>query len=159
MRILLIIILALFTTNSFSQSAPEEDTTVKFIPVKSVSQFVDSIRKKIISDTSKFKKPDVINTPGGYKNLNSYSPLFFINIGYQYKLDIISGSDVVDFVNEILVSDKIESITLLEEPKSSETFGPNGKNGVILIQLRDIAKVNLNVAGFKPIRTAGNNFH
>ena len=159
MRILFIIILAISTTNSFSQNAPEEDTTVKFISVKFVSHFIDSIKKKIISDTSKFKKSDMISTPNGNRNINSYSPLFFINILYKYKLDIISGSDVVNFINEILVSDKIESITLLEEPKSLEIFGANGRNGTILIQLKDITKINLKVAGFKPIRTVGDNFH
>jgi hypothetical protein len=149
----------IFTIKSFGQNAPVEDTSVKFYSVKSISKFIDSIRAKTISDTSKFNKNDIVLTPKGFINKHSYSPLFFINILFKYKLDIVDGSNVVSFLNEMLVDDKIESITLLEEPKSLKIFGEHGKNGVIMIQMKDISKINLNVAGFKRIRTKGDNFH
>ena len=149
----------IFCTRTLSQNVPEIDTTVKIIAVKNVAAFIDSIRNKILIDTLKFRTKDIIVTGKGKMNLKSYSPLFFVNILYQYKLDIVDGSDVLAFINEILVPEKIENINLLNEPKSLERFGYNGRNGVVFIQLKEVNKVKLEIAGFKFIRSAGNNFH
>lgn len=159
MRLLFIVIAIIFNLHSFGQNVPIADTSVKFHYVKSISRFIDSLKSKIISDTSKFNIRDINLTSKGYINKHSYSPLFLINILYKYKLDIVNGNEVLSFLNEILVADKIESIILVEEPKSLEISGEHGRNGTIIIQMKDISKINLNVAGFKPIRTAGDNFH
>jgi hypothetical protein len=112
-----------------------------------------------MSDTSKFDKNDIVVTAKGKVNKRSYSPLFFINILYKYKLDIVNSNDVKAFLDELLFADKIESIALLDESNSLKIFGAHGKNGTIIIQMKDISKINLSVAGFKSIRTTADNFH
>ena len=159
MRILLIVFVSFCSANAFSQAAPKEDTSVKLMDIKSIPGFVDSLREKLLSDTSKFNVDDVVNTSTGRRNVHSYSPLLFINIRYQYKLDIVPAREVVQFVDELLVVDKIESISFLDQHKSVTIFGSNGANGAILIQLKPNAMVDFNIAGFKPGRNVGNNFY
>ena len=101
---------------------------------------------------------DIVNTSSGAINSNSYSSLFFINMRYQYKLDIITGTDVLAFCNEILIANKIESINIMNEKKSKDVFGINGKNGTIVIQIKESAVTDFNVAGLKKEKYRGNNF-
>jgi hypothetical protein len=159
MRIFLLILFCLGSSELFSQSAPAEDTSVTMMTIKSIPEFVDSLREKLLTDTSKFNADHIVNTSKGKRNMNSYSPLLFINIRFQYKLDIVPAGEVIQFVDEILVADKIERISILDQPKSVKIFGPNGINGAILIQLKPGAEVDFNIAGFKPDRNVGNNFY
>lgn len=158
MHIRILLFLSFLATNVFCQNAPAEDESIKIIRIKSIPEFIDSIKEKVLYDTAKFNEKDIIITEKGRRNIKSYSPLFFINIMFQYKLDIVPSKDVIAFANEILVADKIKSIDFLDEATGIRKIGANGKNGVIIIQLKDNVKVDLNVAGFKMNKSTGNNF-
>jgi len=120
---------------------------------------VDSLKQIIFRDTIKFNENDLIFTQTGRQNVNSYSMLYIINESYFYMLDIISSNKVVEFVNEILDFDKIESIVLMPKEKASMFGGVRAQNGVVLITLKRNAKFNPFVAGFEKIeRNFGSNF-
>ena len=78
---------------------------------------------------------------------------------YQYMLDIVNGDDVSNFLREILDVDKIESVNLMNSERSQSLFGIRGKNGAIIIQLKEGAVVNFVVAGLKIDKGRGNNFY
>ena len=159
MRILVVFFCLLFSNKSYCQvNAPKEDTTVKFRNIEVVSTFIDSISQKILFDTSKFKREDIAITKNGRVNKNSYSPLFYINFRYEYKLDIIEGKDVLLFLKEILISDNIKKITVIKDSQSPDSIGVFGKEGVVFIDLKDNVNPNFNIAGFKLKGQVGDNF-
>lgn len=160
MRIIFIFFLCSISVKVYCQQevSPQEDTTVKFRQIKAIPAFIDSLKQKIISDTSKFKKEDIVITKKGLMNKSSYSPLFIINFRYQYKLDIIEGKDVLLFLNEMLKSENIVAMTVYD-PKNSIDFGEQGVNGVVFIIIKNTVDPNFNIAGFKPNGNGGNNFH
>ena len=121
--------------------------------------FLDSLKTQLFADTAKFKQTDLVFTTRGRQNAKPYSPLFIINGAYIYKLDIVSGSQVVSFVNEILDDKKIKSITYIDSSKASEHFGQNAWQGVILITMFEKAKFNPKVAGLTMRKNkSGDNF-
>jgi hypothetical protein len=138
------------------------DTIKTNVPVfygDRLKPFLDSLKTKLFTDTAKFKQTDLIFTVLGRRNTEPYSPLFIINGAYIYKLDIISGLQVVSFVNEILDNKKIKSITYIDSSQASKYFGQNAWKGVILITMFDRAKFNLKVAGLTTRKNkSGDNF-
>ena len=160
MRIIFIFFLCSISATVSCQQvvSPQEDTTVKFRKINAIPAFIDSLKQKIKSDTSKFKKEDIVITEKGLMNNSSYSPLFIINFRYQYKLDIIEGKDVLLFLNEMLKSENIVAITVYD-PQDSIYFGEQGINGVVFIIFKDTVNPNFNIAGFKTNGNGGNNFH
>lgn len=157
MKVIFFTFFILLAFSSYSQDEPKSDPSA-LRNINSVPLFLDSLRTKILLDTLKHNPKDIVNTSSGAINSHSYSSLFFINMRYQYKLDIITGTDVLAFCNEILIANKIESINIMNEKKSKDVFGINGKNGTIVIQIKESAVIDFNVAGLKKEKYRGNNF-
>ena|SRR5690348_1498638 len=160
MRTSLLILFTFVLTNAVGQNLT--DTTKSYVPAfygSRLKPFLDSLKTKLFTDTAKFKQTDLVFTATGRQNAEPYSPLFIINGAYIYKLDIVSGSKVVSFVNEILDDKKIKSITYIDSSKASEHFGQNAWQGVILITMFDEAKFNPKVAGLTLRKNkSGDNF-
>ena len=113
-------------TTVFGQNST--DTSKSYVPViygDRLKPFLDSLKLQVLTDTAKFKQTDLIFTAIGRQNAKPYSPLFIVNGAYIYKLDIINGSEVISFVNEILDDKKIKSLTYIDSSKASEHFGQN----------------------------------
>ena len=148
MRAILLILFSLMLTTVFGQNST--DTSKSYVPViygDRLKPFLDSLKLQVLTDTAKFKQTDLIFTAIGRQNAKPYSPLFIVNGAYIYKLDIINGSEVISFVNEILDDKKIKSLTYIDSSKASEHFGQNAWQGVIVITMFDKAKFNPKVAG------------
>jgi hypothetical protein len=75
---------------------------------KKVDSFVDSLRSAIIRDTTKFSRADLLHLSIGTFNKKDYSPLFIVDQVYSYKLDIISGKLVKQFLDSILTPNVIQ---------------------------------------------------
>ena len=109
---------------------------------------IDSLVQEIYRDTIKFNEHDLVFTQIGRRNTNSYSMLYVVNGAYLYMLDIISSDKVVEFVNEIIVAEKIEDIVVLPKEKAREFGRVRAQNGVVAIVLKKNAKFNPLVSGF-----------
>jgi hypothetical protein len=160
LRILFLIALTVFF---FACLAQENDSlfVIEEVPQNKMEEFLDSLKSRIVKDTSRFKRVDLIFPSIGALNKNPYSPLFIVNKKYEYKLDIIPGQKVKEFVDEILVSNKIEKIILLNEKSGYAIYGELGKKGAVLIDLKKSRGTNFYVAGFKmhkDVKLGGNNF-
>jgi hypothetical protein len=160
LRILFFIALSVF---SFACLAQENDSMfiIKEIPKNEMEKFLDSLRDTIAKDTSRFKRSDLIYSSIGALNKNPYSPLFIVNKKYKYKLDIVSGQKVMEFIDEFLNTDKIESIIFFNSKAGIAVYGDLGKSGVLLITIKKAAKVNYHVSGFQMYKDqslGGNNF-
>lgn len=148
MRATLFILFSFMLTTVFGQNST--DMGKSYVPViygHRLKTFLDSLKSQVFTDTAKFKQTDLIFTAIGRRNTKPYSPLFIVNGAYIYKLDIINGSEVVSFINEILDDKKVKSLTYIDSSKASEHFGQNAWQGVILITMFDKAKFNPKVAG------------
>jgi hypothetical protein len=159
MRIIILILFTFVLSTVTGQNLT--DTTKSYVPVfygDRLKPFLDSLKTQLFTDTAKFKQADLVFTATGRRNTKPYSPLFIINSAYIYKLDIISGSQVVSFANEILDDKKIKSISFIDKKKASELFGQNAWQGVILITMFDKAKFNPKVAGLTIQKKSGDNF-
>ena len=97
----------------------------------------------------------------GTRNTKSYSPAYFVDMKYSYKLDIINGTLVKEFEENILDASKIASIDIVDTTYSRALFGVNGMNGAILINTKRKAKMNFKVAGLKLAKDKkhGDNFN
>lgn len=111
--------------------------------------FIDSLKKVTLADTSKFSRKDLIHTIIGTRNIKSYSPLFVINEKYLYKLDIIDGTNVLQFVNQYLDTNKFYKVNVADNIAGSVIYGSNGSNGCIIIYLKKKTKFNPLIAGLK----------
>jgi len=139
-----------------------DDTAKSYVPIiygDRLKPFLDSLKIQIFVDTTKFKQTDLIFTTLGRRNVKPFSPLFIINGAYIYKLDIVSGSQVVEFAKEILDDKKIKSITYIDSTKASEHFGQNAWQGVILLTMFGKARFNPKIAGLTLRKNkSGDNF-
>ena len=107
------------------------------------------MKTQIIRDTLKFNRTDLIHTSIGTNNKNNYSKLYHIDGKYLYKLDIISGQKVIEFVDEFLSKSKIQSISITDTIYSQQLFGQNGITGLISIKTKKNLNYNPKVAGLK----------
>jgi hypothetical protein len=157
------IFLFAFHLSSYLCPAQENDTLflVREIPKNEVINFINSLKNKIIEDTSKFRSADLIISSIGASNRNSYSPLFILSKLYKYKLDIVSGKKVIEFTDEFLNANKINNIIIFNCKAGSTVYGDLGQSGVVLINIRKTLKINYFVSGFKmhtDHNLGGNNF-
>ena len=108
----------------------------------------------------KFNRKDLQHINGRTENINSYSLLFSVNLRYSYRLDIINGTLVSEFANEILDASKIEAINILDKKENIEIFGAIANNGCVIISMKPKTKLNFKIAGLKynKKRKTGNNF-
>jgi hypothetical protein len=114
-----------------------------------VSQYVDSLKEKLIKDTVKFSNKDLIHTILLTQNIQSYSPLFVINRKYRYVLDIVDGSKMTEFIHEFLRPAIIKSIRILNSTTGTAVFGSRGQHGVIFIETSRKEKIDYHVAGLE----------
>lgn len=121
-----------------------------------IQGFIGTLREQLYSDTLKFNRSDLIHNSLGTINRNGNSPLFIINGKFYYKLDIISGDKVQEFINEFLDHKKIETISILDSPQSKALYGTYGSTGTVSIQLKKKVKFNAAVAGLN--QQTNNNF-
>lgn len=152
----------------FNAVSGQIDTTIKSqtLPVRviktdSIKLFVESLSLSILRDTIKFNDHDLININGYTKNTKPYSTLIIIDFRFSYRLDIINGTMVSAFVKEALNPSIIDAIYVFPDPESVEAFGPQGKNGCIIILLKPKSKFNYRVGGleYNKKRKKGNNFN
>jgi hypothetical protein len=162
-RLTLSIAFLLLFNVTFGQSS--KDKTKHIIPSKiikgdSVKLIIDSLKKLVLTDTVKFNSKDLININGRTENKNSYSLLFYVDLKYFYRLDIINGTMVSEFANEILNASKIESINILDKEESMLIFGLVGNNGGIILSTKPKTRLNYKVGGldYNKKRKTGNNF-
>lgn len=124
-----------------------------------VDRFLDSLRSTIIRDTTKFSRADLLHLSIGTFNKKEYSPLYVVDQVYSYKLDIIPGELVKQFLDNILTPKVIQQIDIFQPGKGASLFGTLGDNGVIYIKMRK-RKYNPFVAGLtrKGAAVGGDNF-
>ncbi|MCO6164063.1 hypothetical protein [Flavobacterium sp. NRK F7] len=128
-------------------------TILFFFPICMVGQklekkqVLENLKSEIYLDTIKFDKKDIVFTALGRENLKPYSKVYIVDGQYLYKLDIIESKLVLEFINEILDVEKIESIEVIEKEKASTLFGGNAKNGVVAIRMKRKVNYNPKVAG------------
>ena len=81
---------------------------------------------------------------------------------YNYLLDIVESKSVKQFTSEILESDNIEFIQIVNKENAPNLVGFAAKNGWIIINLKKKSKVNFEVGGLKyrkgRKRKGGDNF-
>jgi hypothetical protein len=147
MKPFIIIFICFFYNISFCQSEKKSVPT-RDIKGKEIEFYLDSLKSKILMDTIKFNRKDLIHSNMGTRNTKTYSPLFIID-KCQYKLDIINGKLVKEFADEILDYLKIESIAIISPENSRNLFGRKGENGAIWMSSKKGTKINFNVAGLK----------
>lgn len=145
------------TAQTESREIPSE-----LITVENIKPFVDSLKQKILADTIKFDRKDLKHVNGRTENRNSYSKLITVNMKYSYRLDIVNGTLVKEFVNEILNSENIESINYIKKENAPTLGGFMAKDGWILITLKPKIKLDFTVGGLKyrkgKKRKGGDNF-
>ena len=162
-RLIAIFSFLILLSTVFSQSV--QDTSKRTIPSRiikgeSIKLFIDSIRLSVFTDTLKFSSKDLQHINGRTENINSYSPLYYVDLRYFYRLDIINGTMVSEFANELLDASKIEEISILNKNESMRIFGAIGNNGCVIISTKPKTKINFKIAGLKynKKRKSGNNF-
>lgn len=160
MKFITLLFFLAFSYSSFGQQKQRETVHVKTLKGELLPKFIDSLKLKILQDTIKFKRSDLIHSPMGTRNTKSYLPYFYVDMRYSYKLDIINGTLVKEFVDNILDYTKIYSIDIVDTAASQALFGMNGLNGAILITTKKKMKVNYQVAGLLMTnkKKYGNNF-
>lgn len=127
-----------------------------------IKPFIDSLKQKILTDTIKFNRKDLVHINGRTENRNPYSILITVNMKYNYRLDIVNGTLVKEFANEILNSENIESINYIRKEDAPILGGFMAKDGWILITLKPKVKLDFTVGGLKyrkgKKRKGGDNF-
>ncbi len=145
------------TAQTKTQAIPSE-----LVEGENIKPFIDSLKQKILADTIKFDRKDLKHINGRTDNQNSYSQLITVNMLYSYRLDIVNGNLVKEFVNEILNSENIESINYIKKENAPILGGFMAKNGWILITLKPKVKLDFTIGGLKyrkgKKRKGGNNF-
>ena len=160
MKVVVLIFILVIPFNSFGQQPQSDSIHSKVLQDNSIPPFLDSLKTVIFQDTSKFNRADLIHTNMGTRNIGSYSPVFLINMKYSFKLDIINGTLVNQFVNNILDPSKIVRIDVMDTIYSQALLGVDGINGAIWITTKKNAKIDFNVAGLKMSKNKkhGDNF-
>lgn len=129
---------------------------------ENVKPFIDSLKQKILADTIKFNRKDLIHVNGRTENRNSYSILITVDMKYGYRLDVVDGNLVNEFANEILNSKNIESVNYIKKDKAPTLGGSMAKDGWILITLKPKVNLDFEVGGLKykkgKKRKGGDNF-
>ena len=66
----------------------------ELISGENIKPFIDSLNHKILNDTVKFDRKDLIHVNGYTKNRKPYSMLIIVNSkrSYSYRLDIIESN-------------------------------------------------------------------
>ena len=127
---------------------------------KPLDEKINIIKFELISDTISFKKSDLYNGVVGTQNLNNYGTLFFINGKQLFKPDIVDRYCVEDFIEHYLNISNTKSIERINQDISAVIFGTNGKNGVILIELKNLKKARTTKCNFRLNRKLeGDNFY
>lgn len=144
----LLLITLLSGTCSLAQPESREIPSKK-IAAENIQGFVDSLRQKILADTIRFDRKDLIHLNGRTKNKKPYSVLITVNMKYNYRLDIVKGKWAKEFVDEILDSDHIDSIHYITKENAPILLGSTAKDGWILIDLKPKIKLNFEVGGLK----------
>jgi hypothetical protein len=161
MKVIVLISILTISSASFGQRKQSDTTHIRTLKGDAISSFIDSLKVTIFRDTSNFNRSDLLHTNMGTRNSKSYSPAYFVDMRYSYKLDIINGTLVRDFVENILDPFKIASIDIVDTTNSQALFGVSGMNGAILITTKKKAKMNFKVAGLTMAKNKkhGDNFN
>lgn len=75
-----------------------------------IRTYLDSLRNKHVQDTLSFSRKNLVHRADGTRNTIVNSPLYVVDGKFLYKLDIISGSQVTEFINEVFEPGKIKVI-------------------------------------------------
>ncbi|WP_316771248.1 hypothetical protein [Pedobacter frigiditerrae] len=155
-----IIIFVLITTVVLGQKPSINKLDIKTISNDKMEDFVDSLKKKITSDTANFDRNDLIHNGVFTRNIKPYSSLYCIDDKYVYKLDIIDGKGVLEFVNQYLDVKKVGAIIIMNPEDSQRLYGSHGTLGLIFIYIRKGTVYNPDIAGLKrkAKRDGGDNF-
>jgi hypothetical protein len=114
-----------------------------------IKPFVDSLKQKILLDTLKFDRNDLKHFNRSTENGKPYSMLLTVNGKYNYRMDLVDGRLVQEFVDEILKVENMASIEYVKEELAPHYAGSMAVKGWILIQLNPKVRVNFKVGGLK----------
>ncbi|OCK51096.1 hypothetical protein BA768_18200 [Chryseobacterium sp. CBo1] len=161
-----ILIFILILCYSFQYTAQTRTNIIpsNLIENEKVKPFIDSLKQKILSDTVKFNRKDLLHLNGRTQNEKPYSILITVYSKqfYSYRLDIVDNYLVKEFTDEILKSQNIKSIRLLNKENAPTLGGDMAKDGLIIITIKPKVKLNFKVGGLKYIKgkkkNGGNNF-
>jgi hypothetical protein len=148
----------------FQLTAQTEKTEIssELISGVNIRPFIDSLKQKVLADTIKFNRNDLKHINGRTENRAPYSMLITVNMKYGYRMDIVKGSLVKEFTDEILNSENIQSITFIKKENAPILGGFMAKDGWISITLKPKVKLDFEVGGLKcrkeKKRKGGNNF-
>ncbi|ANE52545.1 hypothetical protein [Flavisolibacter tropicus] len=163
MRIgVLTLLFVLLYTQVVAQSDKEATQTDSILIINGdrLIPFMDSLKQAIYTDTIKFNRSNLVHTTNNTRNKEPYSSLYIVNGQYQYKLDIIESYQVAEFVNAVLNSSKVKSITVIEKAKVDKNYFPHIQQNAIFITFYHQAKFNPKIAGLKRSRkNGGDNFN
>ncbi|NQX77437.1 hypothetical protein [Gilvibacter sp.] len=157
MLLLVLVLSSISLLNAQSTNKTVPSITYEGIAVR---PFIDRLKQKILSDTIKFNRNDLVHINGRTVNKDPYSMLIVVNMKYSYRFDIVDSALVKSFVQEILQSENILSIDYIEKPYSVHFAGTVADEGLITTKPR--IKLNFEVGGLKYFkgrkRKGGNNF-
>lgn len=103
----LLIVLTLWC--SCQLTAQSEKSVIPSVKImgSDIKPFVDSLKQKILLDTLKFDRNDLKHFNGRTENVKPYYMLLTVNEKYNYRMDLVEGRLVQEFVDVIL---KVESL-------------------------------------------------
>ncbi len=144
-------ILILCCSFQLTAQTKARDIESEIIIGENIKPFIDSLKQKILIDTIKFDRKDLIHENGYTKNRKPYSMLIAVysKSSYTYRLDIIEGKLVKEFADEILNYQDIESIKYIKKIDAPLLFGFMAKEGCVIITLKPKNKLNFQVGGLK----------
>jgi hypothetical protein len=136
---------------SYQLTAQSEKSVLPSVKImgSDIQPFVDSLKQKILLDTLKFDRNDLKHFNGRSENVKPYSMLLTVNGKYNYRMDLIEGRLVQEFVDAILKVENIASIEYVNEELAPNYAGSMAVKGWILIQLKPKVRVSFKVGGLK----------
>ena len=158
MKKYLVLVLICLGTGVFAQqkAVVKERRTSRTVATDQIAQFIDSLQAVIISDTAKFDVKQLYKDHGVIKNKKGYSKLFVIDNKYSYRLDMIDGPKVMEFVKEFFIPASIETIVEFFEPGATAIYGSRADLGAVYIQMKKGVKYNPRVGGIGAKAKPGN---
>jgi len=153
MKIYFIVILIAIKSSVFAQQVKIRKATepYKTIPTAQIVPYLDSLKTVILADTVKFNVIDLYQDGSQTRTRNGYSKLFVIDNKYSYRLDIIPGNQVREFIKEFFVPGSIETIIdYMESAGAAAIYGSRADFGAIYIQIKKGVKYNPKVGGIDP---------
>jgi hypothetical protein len=153
--IVLLVCLSYVVSAQQKESPQEQRTSITILPAE-IPHFLDSVKTVIINDTSRYDAKQLYQEDGVTRNKAGYSKLFVIDNKYSYRLDVINGAKVMEFIKEFFVPESIETIVDFIGSGAAAIYGKRADLGAVYIQMKKGVKYNPRVGGINPNARPGN---